>query len=247
MIRRLVLASVFAFTGSAVAAPSVDPFVAGNAAAANGNHAAAASSFERQLADHGWSTNTLFDLGNAYVSGGQRGRAILSYERALVLSPRDAAVAKNLATTREAAGVAPAVPSRIRAELGRLSSDEWTWLAIAGALLAGLGASAWAWWPMQRGRTGVIAALGASGAVLAFSAAIIVSPSRDLAVVVHSDAARIAPIADAEEAFTAAEGETVHIDKRRADFFYVRDGDRAGWLPRSAIEPVLPERAPAHT
>ncbi|CAN5619428.1 hypothetical protein BH11MYX1_BH11MYX1_27010 [soil metagenome] len=244
MIRHLVLGSVLAFAAPAIAAV---PFVAGNTAASRGDHATAATSFEHQIADHGWSTNTLFDLGNAYASSGQRGRAILAYERALVLSPRDVAVVTNLAATRAAAGVAQPAPSGMAAELGRLSSDEWAWLAIAGALLAGLGASAWAWWPLQRSRSGAVGAVGTIGAVLAFSAAIVVAPARDVAVVVHSVAARIAPLASAEEAFAATEGETVHIAKRRADFLYVRDGDRAGWLPRSAAEPVLPERAPAHT
>jgi tetratricopeptide (TPR) repeat protein len=243
MIRRLAIAALFVFTASA----SADPFVAGNAAAAHGDHATAASSFERTLAEHGWSTNALFDLGNAYASTGQRGLAILAYERALVLSPRDAAVATNLAHTREAAGIAQPMPSRTRGQLSRLSSDEWTWIAIAAVLLAAAGMSSRAWWPSQRGRTGSLAVLGAAIAVLAFGAALVVAPARSTAVVIHSDTARIAPVAGAEEAFPAGEGETVQIEQQRTGYVYVRDGDRSGWLPDRAVERVLPERAPAHT
>lgn len=240
---RIALVSLFAFAATAAS----DPFVAGNAAAAHGDHPAAAASFERSLADHGWSTNALFDLGNAYASSGQRGLAILAYERARVLSPRDGAVATNLARTREAAGIAPPPTSRMRSELGRLSTDEWTWLAFAAALLAGAAVSAWGWWPRQRGRTGFVAAFGAAGAVFGFAAAIVVAPPSNAAVVIHSDSARIAPLASAEEAFPAAEGETVQIEQRRADYVYVRDGDRYGWLPATALERVLAPRAPAHT
>jgi tetratricopeptide (TPR) repeat protein len=231
MIRRLAIAALLILT----ATTSADSFVAGNAAAAHGDHATAATSFERTLAERGWSTNALFDLGNAYASTGQRGLAILAYERALVLSPRDAAVATNLAHTREAAGIAQPVPSRPHAQLARLSSDEWTWIALAAVLLAAAAMSARAWWPSQRGRTGSIAGFGAAVAVLAFGAALIVAPARSTAVVVHA------------EAFPAPEGETVQIEQQRSDYVYVRDGDRYGWLPGAALERVLPERAPAHT
>ncbi|MEO6774012.1 MAG: tetratricopeptide repeat protein [Kofleriaceae bacterium] len=247
MIRRIAMLSLFAFATTATAATPGDSFVAGNAAAATGAHASAATAFTQTLATRGWSANALFDLGNAYASNGERGRAILAYERALVMSPRDAAVATNLARTREAAGLAAPTTSRIHAELARVSSDEWTWLALAAALFAAAAASAWAWWPRQRGRTGSLAALGTAGAIFGFAAAIMVAPSRGTAVVVRADSARIAPVAGAEEAFAATEGETVQIEQRRPGFVYVRDGDRFGWLPQSALERVLPERAPAHT
>jgi len=247
MIRRLAIASLFALTATAGASPRSDSFVAGNAAAANGDHAKAAAAFLTTLAQRGWSTNTLFDLGNAYASAGQRGLAILAYERALVLSPRDAAVATNLAHTREAAGLAQPEVSRTRAQLSRLSSDEWAWIAIFAVILAAAAASGRAWWPGQRGRATSIAVAGGAVAVLALVAAFVVAPARATAVVVRAETARIAPVSGAEEAFPAREGETVQIEQQRADYVYVRDGDRFGWLPDRAIERVLPERAPAHT
>jgi tetratricopeptide (TPR) repeat protein len=243
MIRRLAIAALVIFTATA----SADSFVAGNAAAAHGDHATAATSFEHTLAARGWSTNALFDLGNAYASMNQRGLAILAYERALVLSPRDAAVATNLAHVREAAGIAQPTPSRVHAQLARLSSDEWAWIALAAVLLAAAALSARAWWPAQRRRAGALAVLGAVVAVLGFGAALIVAPAESAAVVIHAETARIAPVAGAEEAFPASEGESVEIEQQRADFVYVRDGDRSGWLPNRAVERVLVERAPAHT
>lgn len=245
MIRRLAIAALVALTASTASA--ADPFIAGNAAATHGDHSAAAASFERTLAERGWSTNALFDLGNAYASAGQRGLAILAYERALVLSPRDAAVAVNLAHTREAAGLPQPEVSLVRGQLGRLASDEWAWIAFAALMLAAAAVTARAWWPGQRARTGWLAGFGAACAILALTAAFAVAPARSSAVVIHADTARIAPLAAAEEAFPASEGETVQIEQQRADYVYVRAGDRYGWLPERALGRVLPERAPTHT
>ena len=64
----------------------------------------------------------------------------------------------------------------------------------------------------------------------------------------RADTARIAPFAAAEAAFTAPEGEVVHVEQERGDFVYVRDGDRTGWLPRTDVERIVAgERAGAHT
>ncbi len=254
MIRRIVLPLVIALgaagtlgAASPTGNPLADPFVAGNTAAATGDHATAAAAFERALATRGWSPGTLFDLGNAYAGSGHRGLAILAYERGLVLAPRDSAIANNLARTREAAGVSAPPPSRIRSALGRLSTDEWTWFALAGAALACAAAAGFAWFPRRRGRMASLVALGVAASGLGFAAAIVVAPPRDVAVVISPATARIAPLAAAEEAFPAPEGETLQIEQQRGDFVYVRDGDRSGWVPRAAVERVVPDRAPAHT
>lgn len=128
-LHRLLPFAVIAITaGPALAAPTSDAFVAGNAAAAVGDHAAAAAAFERSIEQAGWASSTLLDLGNAYAGTGQRGRAILAYERAQLLSPRDPAIVANLAHVRETAGVTTPEPSRLHAVLARLGSDEWSWI-----------------------------------------------------------------------------------------------------------------------
>ncbi len=242
-----VLASILAaaLAGSAGAAP--EPFVAGNAAATTGDHAAAAIAFEHALETHGWSAGTLFDLGNAYASSGRPGSAILAYERAQLLAPRDHAIRANLEHVRETAGVTVAAPSPIRAALATLSSDEWTWVAIAAAILACASVAAFAWSLRTRAARALAIASVVAGA-FAMTAASAVAPGEDDAVIVHGDTARIAPTAAAEAAFTAPEGENVRIEQHRGDFVYVRDGDRSGWLPASAVERVIAtDRHAAHT
>lgn len=238
MIRKpYLLASILtaAFAGSAGADP--EPFVAGNAAATTGDHTSAAAAFEHAIELHGWSAGALFDL-DAYASNGQPGPAILAYERAHMIAPRDHAISTNLEQAREAAGVTAPSASRINAVLATLSTDEWTWFAIAAAILACGGVVAFAW--SLRGRAArAVAIVGILASAFAMTAAVGVAPAANEAVIVRGETARIAPTAAAEAAFTAPAGENVRIEQRRGDFVYVRDGDRSGWLPSSAVERVI--------
>jgi tetratricopeptide (TPR) repeat protein len=245
MIRRHQLVSLSlavalaAFAAPAFAAPAaIDPFVAGIQAAATGDPRAAAADFERALVVHGWSAGALLDLGNAYANAGERGRAVLAYERAQLLAPRDAAIATSLAQVRQAAGVEAPVPSRVARIVTSLSADEWTWLTFGAAALGCAGLLGLAW-SIRRAFARTLVIGGAMLTIVAGAAANYVAPARSAAVIVTTETARIAPFATAEAAFSAPEGETVHIEQHRGDYVYIHDGDRTGWLPRTAVEPVV--------
>lgn len=236
-------ALTLALVGTVAATATADPFLAGTAAATRGDHAAAITAFESAIATRGWSSGALFDLGNAYAGAGQRGRAILAYERARVLAPRDSAIAANLARTREAAGIAAPPPTRLHALLAHLSADEWTKLAFASAILVALGVALAAWRPGRRGGLVMLALVGAVGALVAGAAATATALPPGAAIVVRADTARIAPLADADPTFTAAEGDEVLITNTHGDRVFVRAGDRAGWLPIASVESILTERS----
>ena len=89
-------------------------------------------------------------------------------------------------TRAQAAGIAQPLTSRTARAAGALSSDEWTWIALAAVLLAAAAMSARLVAEPAR-RTGSIAGFGAAVAVLAFGAALIVAPARSTAVVLHAD------------------------------------------------------------
>ncbi len=61
-------------------------------AAAGGDYRAAVRNYEQILDREGFSAPLLFNLGNAWLRLGNPARAILNYERALVLSPHNAAI-----------------------------------------------------------------------------------------------------------------------------------------------------------
>ncbi|HEY1550851.1 MAG TPA: hypothetical protein VGG28_23640 [Kofleriaceae bacterium] len=194
------------------------------------------------LAADAWSPDAEYQLGTKYASSGHPGLAILALERAHLLAPRDAAIGSELVRTREAAGIAEPEQSRLDAALGTLTSDEWALLALAGGVVASLGTIGLAWSVRRRAAitTGLV---GAAIAGLALTAAIAVAPREREAIVVRSEPARIAPLAAAEPAFTAPEGETVEVEQTHGDYIYVRDGDRAGWLPRDSVERVVATRS----
>jgi tetratricopeptide (TPR) repeat protein len=237
-----------AWTALATAKPSTDPYVEGNTAAARGDHRAAATAFEQAIAEHGWSTNTLLALANAYASVGDLGRGILALERAQLLSPNDASVSRNLATLRDRAAVPAPHVSRIDHMLGSWPTDNWTWLALGGLTVATAGMSVLLWTQRRHlaramlfGGVGVAAAAGAIALRLA--------PDPHAGIVLANTPATIAPFAGAEPAFTARPGERISVEDHRGDWLYVRaDANRAGWLPDSAVDTVIPtERSPSGT
>ena len=79
---------------------SLSLFQKANEAYQGGDYAKAASFYE-SLITQGWKNPTVFyNLGNAYFKEKQLGRAILSYEKAKQLAPRDRDISANLAYVR---------------------------------------------------------------------------------------------------------------------------------------------------
>src|SRR5260370_40408335 len=80
------------------------------------------------------SAPALFNRGNALVREGKPGPAILAYERAQELAPRDPAVAVCLKAVRDTAGLAAPTPSWWQSAARALTMNEWAWsgsLALA--------------------------------------------------------------------------------------------------------------------
>lgn len=99
MITAWVLAGALAVTSAGAGHESrVDELLAsGSRHYEQGDYAAAAVDYQRIL-DYGVASEVVhYNLGNAQFKQGELGEAILSYERALALSPRDPEAAGNLA------------------------------------------------------------------------------------------------------------------------------------------------------
>ena len=217
-----------------------DEFKSANALYDAGKFAEAAAAYA-QLTPK--SAHIYFNLGNAWFRQDKPGLALLNYERARRLAPRDPDILANLKFAQQRLGVdevnTPAKPvvrffrnaarSRTLAEWARYEvSALWvTLLAVAGCI----------WRP--KWRTGfvvvaVAAALGWTAATVALVNEVTAAPE---AIVLTAKAeARFAPLADATVRFTAVEGTRVAIHEDRGQWLLVERADgQQGWVPADAV------------
>jgi tetratricopeptide (TPR) repeat protein len=220
-------------------------FFEGNAAYSTGRYADAAAAYQ-SIHDAGFAGGALyFNLGNAHFKDGKLGGAVLSYERALRIRPRDADVRANLAYARELAKDEPTEPSlwqRIllplaeRATSGELAAATaglwWLlWLVLVVRLL----------WPRA-------ATVSARVASIAGVLLLLIVPSlgarlaqvdlvRPGVVTAAGDTpVRFEPAESGTQYFTVNEGVSIDVTEEREGWLQVRRGDgRRGWIPRSAV------------
>lgn len=206
------------------------------------------ASHRQQLPLQDFSAQALYDLGNSWLQSGHPGRAILQYERALVLAPEQPALERALAQARERAGVNVATPSAWELLTGIVSDDTWAW-CTALSLLVLCAALARLAFGKGGGGSKALALAGACSAVLAGDVIALHWRDLDRAVVLQGAiAARIAPAAAAEASFELHEGELLYLEDRFQDYERVRTEDgRGGWVRRDAVAPVRVDLAQAQT
>lgn len=232
---------VLMFAGKLFAADVAADFSTANKFYAEGKFADAANVYEKILASGVTSPNLFFNYGNAEFKSGNLGRAIAAFRRAELLAPRDSEIRANLGFVRNQVQGATVRESRWQNWLGALTLNEWTllvtvmfWLTfvllvakqIRPALQTGL-----------RSLTFTVAAITIlSGMVLALQAETHFSKASAV-VVAASVTARSGPFDDAQNAFTARDGEELLVLDRRDDWVQVADGSgKIGWLPAKLVE-----------
>jgi hypothetical protein len=204
--------------------------------------ATAATRWRETIHREGWSARALAGLGDSYASSGERGHQLLAYLRAQLLAPRDPAVQSGLLQAEQDAGQTTREDSAFDHALRHLSANEWSGLMLAAGVIACLGFLGVAWSFRRRmGWTFLVGGLGLATAC-AFAAQR-VAPSPKEAVVLSAEPARLAPFGQAEALFTPGEGATVTIERTSGPWIFVRRGADEGWLPSTAAERVLQERA----
>ncbi len=230
----LLLCATAAFAGDG-------PFEDGKAAFAEERYEDAIKCYLEAQQRDGYSPAVLFHLGNAYARSGDVGRAVLSYERALLLAPREGAIRAGLDDMRRGAD--------LEGDLGRgwrdfhryLTTGEWTWLGLSAAavLLVAL--------VFQRklSRRAVVRLAGAGLLVVLPAATAITKHAldRDRAVVVAAGETdiRVSPYEGAVASGKVRPGQVVWIARSFDEFVMVKSPrGAAGWIARSAVEPVTP-------
>jgi tetratricopeptide (TPR) repeat protein len=243
-----------AFLGGVAASASAggrEPFDRANAMFEAGDFAGAAAAYEKILVEHGPRAPVYYNLGNSHLRMGDFGPAILAYERAKLLTPRDPDLRANLARARRTAAAfeeESGLHPRVAAALHFLSRDEWSWLIAGGAILLGglglVGGVA----RVRRGwmtRVMVISAALATLVILAGSAALHLR--RDEAargVIVAADAVlRLSPFESAQPLATPGPGRTVQLGETSGDFRFIEipGTNLQGWLADRDVVAVVPQ------
>ncbi len=212
------------------------------AAYEQGRYDEAAQLYVRLSASGGDGAEARYDMGNCYLKGGDLGRAILEYRRALKFSPRFVAAEKNLAVARKLlpARVAPWQPSPWEAFIAGVPQRALQWLMLGFALL-GNAALAFLLLSSDRGRRLAAGTLVAaftcalfSGGALAY--AVTVLPSHRPAVVIRGAPVFPSPEASGAPFTTLPPGSEVILAARAGDRALVLWGEGRGWTDVAAVE-----------
>ncbi len=194
-----------------------------------------------------------FNLGNAHFREGKLGLAILDYERARRLAPRDPDIAANLKFAEQRLGVDDVnAPPRawqrfLRSVIESRSPSEWGIYELAALWLTALAIGVYIYIP--RFRTGLLAIaavafVGFAASAFALGHEVLNDRTGPAAVVVAAEAeARFAPVRDSTTHFKLTEGTRVVIREDRGQWLFVERADgQQGWLKSDAVELVVPQR-----
>ncbi len=225
------------FTSSLVAAaqpPSVESAAAQFHA---GKYREAIDSYNSLIASHGPTAALCYNLGRAWEESGDRGRAIVNYERAKILAPGDGEITLSLEKIRKAGGLFEIESKTWRQFIHLLSFNSWALLLLgavcAFALLQLLRL-------YRQVPKGVTVALGLTCliAVLTSGVAMALSWQSLDAFVVVSDSARLllSPAKEADEVRKIRQGRLVFPLSRHDSWYEVKDSSNIrGWLPEDAL------------
>ena len=185
------------------------------------------------------SAAALYNLGNSYARQGKAALAVVNYERARILAPRDPDIRANLLRVEESAGLTPA-PRSWSDRLLWFSPDTSYWIGFTGLLVAGAG------WLLlcsrQPFRIASGAALGSGLLLVAFSSqdAVAVQRLAHESVVLQPASASAAPISGAEAIFGVPPATVVQRQEDHGAFSLIRvPGGRTGWVARSDLMPII--------
>ncbi len=241
-------------TRNAPAAPAEDSraaelWKAANSAYQNEHFSDAADLYQQFINLHGPSAPVFYNLGNAWYRQGETGKAMLNYERARIINPRDEEIAFNREFLIREAGAAIPEAGRFGFLMRSLTLNEtliltalFAWITILLFLIGGLRSFRRKQFVLSWFVAGLVILMVT---VLGFVTIFYLTNSRyhpGFAVVTEGEGtearAQPAQSADALQAFSA--GSQIFIEATRGRWHYVRlPGGGQGWLPVETVERVL--------
>ena len=212
---------------------------AGQAAYAAGDYVGAIERWQAQVSAEGATAGRLAALGNAEWKLGRKGRAMVCWERALLLDPRNAVATAGIRHAQSAGGVERPALTWAEDYAGFLGANAWLviataafWVALLGLLIPRLRRGAPSEWQEKM----VVAA--ATVFLLALPGLWGGHLHARRAVVRQSEVSlRLTPTARAEAIVGIAEGDVVRTDRPFNGYVRVTTADgKSGWLQAREIE-----------
>ncbi len=233
---------------TAARATPVDEFRAANQLYDAGKFAEAVGIYEKIEPKTAY---VYYNLGNTWFRQDKLGLAVLNYERARRLAPRDPDILANLKFARQRLGVEevntpPQAGKRfLRSAIGSHTSTEWGLCELTTLWLSVLAVGAWIYLPRMRAGLLVMAVAGFTGfAVSTFALsyqAINDHTAPEAIVVVTAAEARFAPMPDSTIHFRLVEGTDVEVREDRGQWLFVERADgQQGWVKSETLGRIGP-------
>jgi len=208
----------------------------------NGDYATAAKVFD-DLAMQQPATGTFQNLGLAEWQRGRRGHAVLAWERALWVDPRNAAAQENLRFARKVAQLEAPQLAWYEVASTWLPVNAWAWLA---------GASLWLAVAMimlppiirwrRRGWHQAIAAMSLAVFLVCIPAMFGVNTRTRIGFALERNTPlRLTPTRDAQTVTMLGAGEPARIERARGNYLLVRASFSKGWIERTQFGRICPE------
>lgn len=214
-----------------------------------GDIAGASAIYQEILVSEGPSASVLFNLGNCEQRLGKYGYAILAYERARLLTPRDPDLLTNLDLARKAATAFEESDRHpvMDVFLNYLSLNEWSWLVAGSALLLG-GLALLCGCLRMRRRWMIIGTrilAGLAGFLIVGGAVILYLRRDDVnrgVVLTKYAVVKLSPFKEAESIGTPGTGHIVRILESKEGFHYVEVSGTGlrGWMSDEDVSAIYP-------
>ena len=239
--RGLGLLTLFLFVSSARC--SLADFAQANQEFAAGHFQEAVRDYQAVVDKGEYSPPLFYNLGNAYFRVHDFGRAILNYERALALDPRQPEAEANLRIAREQARALELQPTKLERFARSMGANR---LTIIGAI-AGWGfLFCLTTWLFSRRRSARGLALSVLCLTIFGAAGVGVYATEtgphgsDLAIITGKDVdARVATADNANRVLALPAGSEVQIVSQRGDWIYATlPNQLRGWIPGGNTERV---------
>jgi hypothetical protein len=193
-------------------------------------------------AQTGYSASALYNLANSFARAGKPGLAVLNYERARLLDPKDPDIEANLRHVRETSGLPPDSRSRFERAAEFADPRLLAWIGVLGLSLAGI--AAWVRVGSKSHRRKLLLAMWVGISLLGVSVAngVALWPLIHEAVVIApSTPVRVSPVTEEEPLFVLPEATIVAVRAEHDGFFLVQtQNERSGWVPAASIARILP-------